>query len=131
MAPSFKKKNSQEVQGVMYSSYFSHMFSQTAPWGKLGWGRVMDRWIETWVLTFYDITLIVAWTWEMQGILAIELLWLSSTFCFFLLLYSNVQGDSQTSICITIEPGLLLKGDILVRVKTCMLSFLSLWVFRS
>ncbi|KAB1278817.1 Tensin-1 [Camelus dromedarius] len=25
----------------------------------------------------------------------------------------NVQGDSQTSICITIEPGLLLKGDIL------------------
>lgn len=27
---------------------------------------------------------------------------------------SNVQGDSQTSICITIEPGLLLKGDILV-----------------
>ncbi len=29
--------------------------------------------------------------------------------------YSNVQGDSHTSICITIEPGLLLKGDILVR----------------
>lgn len=29
---------------------------------------------------------------------------------------SNVQGDSQTSICITIEPGLLLKGDILVRM---------------
>lgn len=29
---------------------------------------------------------------------------------------SNVQGDSQTSICITIEPGLLLKGDILVRI---------------
>lgn len=29
---------------------------------------------------------------------------------------SNVQGDSNTSICITIEPGLLLKGDILVRV---------------
>lgn len=29
--------------------------------------------------------------------------------------YSNVQGDSNTSICITIEPGLLLKGDILVR----------------
>lgn len=29
--------------------------------------------------------------------------------------HSNVQGDSQTSICITIEPGLLLKGDILVR----------------
>lgn len=28
---------------------------------------------------------------------------------------SNVQGDSQTGICITIEPGLLLKGDILVR----------------
>ena len=28
--------------------------------------------------------------------------------------HSNVQGDSQTSICITIEPGLLLKGDILV-----------------
>lgn len=28
---------------------------------------------------------------------------------------SNVQGDSNTSICITIEPGLLLKGDILVR----------------
>lgn len=27
---------------------------------------------------------------------------------------SNVQGDSNTSICITIEPGLLLKGDILV-----------------
>uniref|UniRef100_A0A8B9M046 Tensin 1 n=1 Tax=Astyanax mexicanus TaxID=7994 RepID=A0A8B9M046_ASTMX len=25
----------------------------------------------------------------------------------------NVQGDSHTSICITIEPGLLLKGDIL------------------
>lgn len=35
---------------------------------------------------------------------------------FFLFSYgSNVQGDSQTSICITIEPGLLLKGDILVR----------------
>lgn len=33
----------------------------------------------------------------------------------FLCLCSNVQGDSQTSICITIEPGLLLKGDILVR----------------
>lgn len=31
------------------------------------------------------------------------------------LLHSNVQGDSQTGICITIEPGLLLKGDILVR----------------
>lgn len=30
-------------------------------------------------------------------------------------LRSNVQGDSQTGICITIEPGLLLKGDILVR----------------
>jgi len=30
-------------------------------------------------------------------------------------LCSNVQGDSQTGICITIEPGLLLKGDILVR----------------
>lgn len=30
---------------------------------------------------------------------------------------SNVQGDSQTSICITIEPGLLLKGDILVRMN--------------
>lgn len=29
---------------------------------------------------------------------------------------SNVQGDCNTSICITIEPGLLLKGDILVRV---------------
>ncbi|KAH0621265.1 hypothetical protein JD844_022364 [Phrynosoma platyrhinos] len=28
---------------------------------------------------------------------------------------SNVQGDSQTSICITIEPGLLLKGDILLK----------------
>ncbi|XP_052003919.1 tensin-1 isoform X2 [Xyrauchen texanus] len=27
----------------------------------------------------------------------------------------NVQGDSQTSICITIEPGLLLKGDILLK----------------
>lgn len=27
---------------------------------------------------------------------------------------SNIPGDSQTSICITIEPGLLLKGDILV-----------------
>ncbi|XP_046886372.1 tensin-like isoform X4 [Hypomesus transpacificus] len=26
----------------------------------------------------------------------------------------NVQGDSHTSICITIEPGLLLKGDILL-----------------
>lgn len=32
------------------------------------------------------------------------------------LLCSNVQGDSQTGICITIEPGLLLKGDILVRI---------------
>ncbi|ETE67720.1 Tensin, partial [Ophiophagus hannah] len=29
--------------------------------------------------------------------------------------YTNVQGDSQTSICITIEPGLLLKGDILLK----------------
>ncbi|CAB1329077.1 unnamed protein product, partial [Coregonus sp. 'balchen'] len=28
---------------------------------------------------------------------------------------SNVQGDSQTSVCITIEPGLLLKGDILLK----------------
>uniref|UniRef100_A0A8C7D4N3 Tensin 1 n=1 Tax=Oncorhynchus kisutch TaxID=8019 RepID=A0A8C7D4N3_ONCKI len=27
----------------------------------------------------------------------------------------NVQGDSHTSICITIEPGLLLKGDILLK----------------
>uniref|UniRef100_A0A3P8WCK4 Tensin 1 n=1 Tax=Cynoglossus semilaevis TaxID=244447 RepID=A0A3P8WCK4_CYNSE len=27
----------------------------------------------------------------------------------------NVQGDGQTSICITIEPGLLLKGDILLK----------------
>uniref|UniRef100_G3PML0 Tensin 1 n=1 Tax=Gasterosteus aculeatus aculeatus TaxID=481459 RepID=G3PML0_GASAC len=27
----------------------------------------------------------------------------------------NVQGDSSTSICITIEPGLLLKGDILLK----------------
>ncbi|XP_038616059.1 tensin-1 isoform X2 [Tachyglossus aculeatus] len=27
----------------------------------------------------------------------------------------NVRGDSQTSICITIEPGLLLKGDILLK----------------
>lgn len=27
-----------------------------------------------------------------------------------------MQGDSQTGICITIEPGLLLKGDILVRI---------------
>ncbi|XP_045062676.1 tensin-1-like isoform X3 [Coregonus clupeaformis] len=27
----------------------------------------------------------------------------------------NVQGDSQTSVCITIEPGLLLKGDILLK----------------
>ncbi|KAK5890770.1 hypothetical protein CesoFtcFv8_014258 [Champsocephalus esox] len=27
----------------------------------------------------------------------------------------NVLGDSQTSICITIEPGLLLKGDILLK----------------
>lgn len=36
--------------------------------------------------------------------------------CF--LFCSNVQGDSQTSICITIEPGLLLKGDILVRKST-------------
>uniref|UniRef100_A0A4W5NL02 Tensin 1 n=1 Tax=Hucho hucho TaxID=62062 RepID=A0A4W5NL02_9TELE len=26
-----------------------------------------------------------------------------------------VQGDSQTSVCITIEPGLLLKGDILLK----------------
>uniref|UniRef100_A0A8B9LVH3 Tensin 1 n=1 Tax=Astyanax mexicanus TaxID=7994 RepID=A0A8B9LVH3_ASTMX len=34
----------------------------------------------------------------------------------------NVQGDSHTSICITIEPGLLLKGDILVNIiyKTLM-----------
>ncbi|NWW50966.1 TENS protein, partial [Pedionomus torquatus] len=30
-------------------------------------------------------------------------------------LCSNVQGDSQTGICITIEPGLLLKGDILLK----------------
>uniref|UniRef100_A0A8C7Y0Z7 Tensin 1b n=1 Tax=Oryzias sinensis TaxID=183150 RepID=A0A8C7Y0Z7_9TELE len=29
--------------------------------------------------------------------------------------FVNVQGDSQTSICITIEPGLLLKGDILLK----------------
>lgn len=28
-----------------------------------------------------------------------------------------MQGDSNTSICITIEPGLLLKGDILVGFK--------------
>ncbi|XP_054651857.1 tensin-1 isoform X3 [Dunckerocampus dactyliophorus] len=27
----------------------------------------------------------------------------------------NVQGDGNTSICITIEPGLLLKGDILLK----------------
>ncbi|XP_071003983.1 tensin-1-like isoform X8 [Oncorhynchus clarkii lewisi] len=27
----------------------------------------------------------------------------------------SVQGDSQTSVCITIEPGLLLKGDILLK----------------
>lgn len=27
----------------------------------------------------------------------------------------NVQGDSETSVCITIEPGLLLKGDILLK----------------
>ncbi|RXM34484.1 Tensin [Acipenser ruthenus] len=27
----------------------------------------------------------------------------------------NVQGDGQTSICITIEPGLLLKGDIMLK----------------
>uniref|UniRef100_A0A7N4NPP5 Tensin-1 n=2 Tax=Sarcophilus harrisii TaxID=9305 RepID=A0A7N4NPP5_SARHA len=27
----------------------------------------------------------------------------------------NVPGDSQTNICITIEPGLLLKGDILLK----------------
>ncbi|XP_052455237.1 tensin-1-like isoform X1 [Carassius gibelio] len=27
----------------------------------------------------------------------------------------NVQGDSHTGICITIEPGLLLKGDILLK----------------
>ncbi|XP_041741066.1 tensin isoform X8 [Coregonus clupeaformis] len=27
----------------------------------------------------------------------------------------NVQGDGHTSICITIEPGLLLKGDILLK----------------
>ncbi|XP_058520979.1 tensin-1 isoform X7 [Ochotona princeps] len=27
----------------------------------------------------------------------------------------NIPGDSQTSICITIEPGLLLKGDILLK----------------
>uniref|UniRef100_A0A671YF38 Uncharacterized protein n=1 Tax=Sparus aurata TaxID=8175 RepID=A0A671YF38_SPAAU len=31
------------------------------------------------------------------------------------LLFHNVQGDSNTSICITIEPGLLLKGDILLK----------------
>lgn len=37
------------------------------------------------------------------------------TCCGFFFFCSNVQGDSQTSICITIEPGLLLKGDILVR----------------
>lgn len=36
---------------------------------------------------------------------------------------SNVQGDGQTSICITIEPGLLLKGDILVLLhhKLCLI----------
>ena len=39
-----------------------------------------------------------------------NMLWLLFVSC------SNVQGDSQTSICITIEPGLLLKGDILVRM---------------
>uniref|UniRef100_A0A2I3G247 Tensin 1 n=1 Tax=Nomascus leucogenys TaxID=61853 RepID=A0A2I3G247_NOMLE len=27
----------------------------------------------------------------------------------------NIPGDSQTSVCITIEPGLLLKGDILLK----------------
>lgn len=32
--------------------------------------------------------------------------------------HSNVQGDSNTSICITIEPGLLLKGDILVKTQS-------------
>lgn len=45
---------------------------------------------------------------QMAGLLS-NMLWLF-VFC------SNVQGDSQTSICITIEPGLLLKGDILVRM---------------
>ncbi|KAL4635640.1 tensin-1-like [Arapaima gigas] len=27
----------------------------------------------------------------------------------------NVQGDSETTICITIEPGLMLKGDVLLK----------------
>ena len=35
---------------------------------------------------------------------------------------SSVQGDSQTSVCITIEPGLLLKGDILVSTISSSLS---------
>lgn len=42
---------------------------------------------------------------------------------FLFLFCSNVQGDSQTSICITIEPGLLLKGDILVRNLRLLASF--------
>lgn len=45
-------------------------------------------------------------------------------------LCSNVQGDSQTGICITIEPGLLLKGDILVRSLGLDLHAGSSWGMR-
>ena len=55
-----------------------------------------------------DCTVII-FTAVMQMAGLSNMLWLF-VFC------SNVQGDSQTSICITIEPGLLLKGDILVRM---------------
>lgn len=43
--------------------------------------------------------------------------------------HSNVQGDSQTSICITIEPGLLLKGDILVSAAPLSRAHSSLFIF--
>lgn len=46
-------------------------------------------------------------------------------YCIIVHHHSNVQGDSNTSICITIEPGLLLKGDILVRLlASCQSRFL-------
>lgn len=50
--------------------------------------------------------------------------------------HSNVQGDSNTSICITIEPGLLLKGDILVKTQSpplavSMSAVSCTWVFWS
>lgn len=55
----------------------------------------------------------------------------------FIFTRSNVQGDSNTSICITIEPGLLLKGDILVRFSpkkkhffSCISTFLRMGLFR-